>query len=87
MARVRISTTVDESTLHAARAAHGGGTDASLIEAALAALLAQHRRATIDAAYATAYASDAPGDRDEWGELGEWHAAVAAAKGPRPAAP
>lgn len=78
MARIRISTTVDESTLLAARAAHGPGTDATLIDAALQAFLGLHRRAEIGAAYAAAYSAQ-PIETDEWGDLAEWHGAVTVA--------
>ena len=64
-----MSTTVDESLLERARAAHGAGTDASVVEAALEALLREHRDAEIDAAYARAYAVRAASDPDEWGDL------------------
>ena len=56
MARVRVSTTVDDSLLARARAVHGDGTDASLVEAALEAMLREHRSAEIDEAYARGYA-------------------------------
>ena len=69
MARVRVSTTVDGSLLARARAVHGDGTDASLVEAALEAMLREHRSVEIDEAYARGYA-EAQGDApDEWGEL------------------
>lgn len=80
MAKVRVSTTVDETLLAAAREAHGGGTDASLVEAALTELLRTHRRAEIDAAYTAAY-RDQPVDLpDEWGDLAEWHEAASTAR-------
>ena len=66
---MRVSTTVDADLLARARRVHGGRTDASLVEAALEALLAQHRPAEIDAAYLRAY-RDAPiSEHDEWGDL------------------
>lgn len=69
MAKMRVSTTVDADLLARARKVHGGRTDASMVEAALEALLAQHRSAEIDAAYRRAY-RDAPVDEpDEWGDL------------------
>ena len=69
MAKVRVSTTVDADLLARARETHAGRTDASLVEAALKALLRQHRSAEIDAAYRRAY-RDAPVDEpDEWGDL------------------
>ena len=68
MARVRVSTTVDESLLEEARRLRSESNDAALLDEALAALLARHRAAQIDAAYA---ASDAhPIDElDKWGGL------------------
>lgn len=81
MPRVRISTTVDGELLMRARAAHGGDTDASLIEAALTELLNRHRRAEVDAAYAAAYRDHPLDPRDDWGDLGSWHQAVAEARG------
>ncbi|MDA8283146.1 MAG: DUF2191 domain-containing protein [Actinomycetota bacterium] len=51
MARVRVSTTVDEQLLTSAREARAGVADAALLDEALAALLARHRAAEIDAAY------------------------------------
>lgn len=69
MARVRVSTTVDDALLASARAVHGGGTDASLLEAALEALLREHRSAEVDEAYARAYAETPEGTPDEWGDL------------------
>ncbi|MDO5696791.1 MAG: antitoxin MazE5 [Dermatophilus congolensis] len=80
MAKVRISTTVDETILKTAREVHGGGTDAALIDAALNAYLAQHRRAEVDAAYAAAYDAHPIDEPDEWGSLAQWHATVASAK-------
>jgi hypothetical protein len=77
MARTRVSTTVDEDLLASARELRSDLTDAALIDAALAALLAQHRSAEIDAAYG-AYDShplDAP---DEWGDLASFRAGAAA---------
>lgn len=81
MARVRISTTVDEELLSAARAAHGTGTDAALIDQALRDYLAGHRRAEIDAAYARSYRDHPIETPDEWGDLPSWQHAAAAARG------
>lgn len=88
MARVRVSTTVDADLLERARVVHGAQTDASLVEAALMALLDSHRRAEIDAAYDRAYAAGtaaAAGQgatdaeaTDAWGDLAAWRAAVSA---------
>ena len=76
MAKVRVSTTVDSELLDRARVVHGAGTDASLLEAALTALLAAHRRAEVDAAYDLAYPPGAePGpdlEPDAWGDLAAW---------------
>lgn len=70
MARIRLSTTVDPELLARARALYEGPkSDASLIDAALTAFLAGHRRAEIDAAYAMAYAAQPVDSQDEWGDL------------------
>ena len=68
MPRMRISTTVDEELLEEARGLRSGVNDATLIDEALAALLAEHRVAEIDAAYEVydAHPLDQP---DEWGDL------------------
>ena len=65
--RVRISTTVDEPTLLAARKL-GMGNDAAMVDAALAALVATHRAAEIDKSY-EAYERVPLGTPDEWGDL------------------
>lgn len=77
MARIRVSTTVDEDTLNRARHLHGGPTDAALLDAALRAYLARHRATEIDAAYATydEHPIDTP---DEWGDLASFRRAAAA---------
>lgn len=67
MSRIRISTTVDEATLTAARAL-GLGNDAATIDAALAALVAARRRADIDRSY-EAYDRIPLNTPDEWGDL------------------
>jgi hypothetical protein len=76
MVKVRVSTTVDSDLLDRARVVHGAATDASLIEAALTALLDSHRRAEVDAAYDLAYPPDVepgPGpEPDAWGDLAAW---------------
>jgi hypothetical protein len=75
MARVRISTTVDQQLLAAARGTRSGVNDAALIDEALDALLARNRATKIDAAYA-AYDRlplDAP---DEWGDLASFRLAA-----------
>lgn len=77
MARARISTTVDQGLVARAREAHGVGTDASLVEEALRSLLADHRRAEIDASY-SAYDVHPINEPDGWGDLASWRAAAAA---------
>jgi hypothetical protein len=68
MTRIRISTTVDEELLAAARGLRKGGTDASLVDEALQALLARHRSVQIDASYA-AYDEHPFDEPDAWGDL------------------
>ena len=75
MARVRISTTVDEQLLAAARQRHSGVTDSALIDEALDALLARHRAVEIDAVYG-AYERLPLDARDEWGDLASFRAAA-----------
>ena len=75
MARVRLSTTVDPDLLDRARRLRPG-SDASLVEAALAALLKEHRRAEVDAAYASAYLDHPVDEPDAWGDLASFGAAV-----------
>ena len=77
MARVRISTTVDEHLLADARRTRGGVTDAALIDEALGALLARHRAAEVDAAY-SAYDEHPLDEADEWGDLASFREAAAA---------
>lgn len=69
MPKVRVSTTVDADLLARARATHSGPTDASLLEAALEALLRQHRAAEVDRAYLEAYRATPVEIDDEWGDL------------------
>ena len=69
MARVRVSTTVDQTLLTEARRVHGGSTDAEVLDAALAALVERHAAAEIDAAYVVAYAAHPFDEPDEWGDL------------------
>jgi antitoxin MazE5 len=77
MSRVRVSTTVDEHLLAAARAALAGQSDAAVIDQALRSLLLRHRSAEIDEAY-RAY-DDVPIDEaDEWGNLASFRQAAAA---------
>jgi hypothetical protein len=77
MARMRISTTVDAKLLTTARRARSGLADSALIDEALDALLAQHRAAEIDAAYA-AYDTHPLEEHDEWGDLASFRAAAGA---------
>lgn len=77
MARARISTTVDADLLATARRTRSGVADSTLMDAALAALLAQHRAAEIDAAYA-AYDAHPLDDHDDWGDLASFRAAAGA---------
>jgi hypothetical protein len=69
MARVPLSTTVDLDLLTRVRAAHATLTDDSILEAALQALLREHRSAEIDEAYARAYQQRPVNTQDEWGDL------------------
>lgn len=78
MPRVRLSTTVDPDLLARARALAPGGTDASLVEAALRALLEDHRRGAVDEAYAAAYRDHPVDEPDAWGDLATFGAAVRA---------
>lgn len=77
MARVRVSTTVDESVLGEARRVRGGVSDSALLDEALLALLAQHRASELDASYA-AYDEHPIDEPDEWGDLASFRAAAAA---------
>lgn len=75
MARVRISTTVDQQLLAAARGTRSGVNDAALIDEALDALLARNRATKIDAAYA-AYDRLPLNAPDEWGDLASFRLAA-----------
>lgn len=77
MARARVSTTVDEQLLASARALRADLTDAALLDEALASLLATHRSAEIDAAYA-AYDEHPLDQADEWGDLASFRSAAGA---------
>lgn len=77
MPKVRVSTTVDADLLARARKVCSGGTDASLVEAALEALLDRHRSAEIDAAYLRAYHETPVGEPDDWGDLATFTDAAA----------
>ena len=71
MTRIRLSTTVDERLLEDARSLHPGGTDARMVDEALAALLERHRAALVDATYA-AYDEHPLDEPDAWGDLASW---------------
>ncbi len=75
MTRIRLSTTVDATLLENARGVRAGTTDAALVDEALAALLARHRSAEIDASYA-AYDEHPLDEPDEWGDLASFRRAV-----------
>jgi hypothetical protein len=77
MARTRLSTTVDATLLQDARSARAGVSDAVLVDEALAALLARHRAAEVDASYA-AYDEHPLDEPDEWGDLASFRKAAAA---------
>ncbi len=76
MTRIRLSTTVDETLLVQARNVRAGATDAALVDEALAALLARHRSAEVDASYA-AYDEHPLEEPDEWGDLASFRQAAA----------
>lgn len=75
MPRTRVSTTVDADLLDNARRLRSGQTDAALLDEALAALLARHRCAEVDASYA-AYDQHPADEPDEWGDLTSWRRAA-----------
>ena len=77
MARVRVSTTVDEELLQNARRVCKGKPDSALIDAAFGALLARHRAAEADASYAV-YDKHPIEEADEWGDLASFREAAAA---------
>jgi hypothetical protein len=72
-----LSTTVDATLLEHARSVRSGVTDAVLVDEALAALLARHRAAEVDASYA-AYDEHPLDEPDEWGDLASFRRAAAA---------
>jgi len=76
MSRTRLSTTVDAALLNSARSVRSGTTDAALVDEALAALLARHRHAEVDASYA-AYDEHPINEPDEWGDLTSFRRAAA----------
>jgi antitoxin MazE5 len=73
MTRKRVSTTVDEALLAEARQIRAGVNDAVLFDEALTALVARHRAAQQDAAYA-AYDEHPLDEPDEWGDLASFRA-------------
>ncbi|MCZ7527768.1 MAG: DUF2191 domain-containing protein [Acidimicrobiia bacterium] len=75
MTRARVSTTVDGELLAAARRLREWGNDASLLDAALGALVAAHRAAEVDDAY-RAYDRHPLDEPDEWGDLASFRAAA-----------
>ena len=77
MARVRVSTTVDEGLLGDARRLRSELNDAALLDEALGVLLARHRASEIDASYAI-YEEEPIDAPDEWGELASFREAAAA---------
>lgn len=77
MSRVRVSTTVDEHLLAAARQALQGQPDAVVVDEALRSLLLRNRAAELDAEYA-AYDAHPLDERDAWGDLASFREAAAA---------
>ncbi len=74
MTRLRLSTTVDAELLKDARKVCGT-TDAAMVDQALAALVARHRSAEVDASYA-AYDQHPLSEPDEWGDLASFRQAA-----------
>jgi hypothetical protein len=72
-----VSTTVDDALLTEARKVTDAQSDAALLDQALNALLATHRRAEVDRAYA-AYDEHSLSEPDEWGDLASFRRAAAA---------
>ncbi|MDA8392017.1 MAG: DUF2191 domain-containing protein [Actinomycetota bacterium] len=77
MARIRLSTTVDSTLLEKARSARPDVNDAALVDAALAALLTQHRSSELDASY-EAYDRHPLDEPDAWGDLASFRRAAGA---------
>ncbi|MEO7429023.1 MAG: DUF2191 domain-containing protein [Acidimicrobiales bacterium] len=77
MARTRVSTTVDGDLLATARGLSAWANDASLLDAALAALVRMHRAAELDDAY-RAYDQHPIDEADEWGDLASFRTAAGA---------
>lgn len=76
MARIRVSTTVDESLLKNARKLRSNLNDAALLDEALTALVARHRAAEIDAGYGV-YDEHPLDEADAWGDLASFREAAA----------
>src|SRR5438105_3174015 len=76
MSRTRLSTTVGENLLQAARRVQSGDTDGAMIDEALRALVGRYRSAEIDASYAV-YDEHPLDEPDEWGDLASFRAAAA----------
>ena len=77
IARVRISTTVDDRLLATARRMRSGLPDSALIDEALVALVARNSAVDVDVAYA-AYDRVALDADDEWGDLASFRRAAGA---------
>ena len=77
MARVRVSTTVDQQLLATARRTRAGLADSALIDEALVALLARNRAVEVDASYA-AYDRVPLDASDAWGDLASFRTAAGA---------
>lgn len=68
---------MDKDLLEAARAANEGRNDASLIDSALTALVAQQRAMEIDEGYARAYEEHPIDEAGDWGTLASFREAAA----------
>jgi Arc/MetJ family transcription regulator len=75
MSRTRLSTTVDDDLLQAARRVRSGDTDAAMIDEALRALVGRHRSAEVEASY-TAYDEQPLDEPDAWGDLASFREAA-----------
>jgi hypothetical protein len=72
----RLSTSVDEGLLQAARRVRSGNTDAAMIDEALRAMVARHRLAEVESSY-TAYDKHPLDEPAEWGDLASFREAAA----------
>lgn len=72
-----MSTTVDADLLARARQLRSGANDSVLLDEALVALVARHRAAEIDGAYAS-YDEHPMSEPDEWGDLESFRDSAAA---------